>query len=224
MKVGRHLPKVRAGAAPARAGWTRPLCRAGDDGRTSASGRCADVADDDAPYFSMILVRRPRARSLRAAGHLPHGAALVALSAGGAGAGAPAAAAAAGEPGARPRRTHATAPTSASTIRRRTCARCSRRGTPIVGICAAGILIRALAPLLADKRTEPPVVARRRGRQRRGAAARRPSRRQPAGPRHRRARPAASPRSPRRATCASASASTTRRPAGASPTPKRRSR
>ncbi|MCP5085217.1 MAG: precorrin-3B C(17)-methyltransferase [Rhodobacteraceae bacterium] len=32
-------------------------------------------------------------------------------------------------------------------------------GTPIVGICAAGILIRAVAPLLADKRAEPPVVS-----------------------------------------------------------------
>jgi cobalt-precorrin 5A hydrolase/precorrin-3B C17-methyltransferase len=32
-------------------------------------------------------------------------------------------------------------------------------GTPIVGLCAAGILIRAVAPLLADKRAEPPVVA-----------------------------------------------------------------
>jgi cobalt-precorrin 5A hydrolase/precorrin-3B C17-methyltransferase len=32
-------------------------------------------------------------------------------------------------------------------------------GTPIVGVCAAGILIRAVAPLLADKRAEPPVVA-----------------------------------------------------------------
>lgn len=32
-------------------------------------------------------------------------------------------------------------------------------GTPIVGLCAAGILIRAVAPLLADKRTEPPVIA-----------------------------------------------------------------
>ncbi|MDB5406048.1 MAG: Precorrin-3B methylase [Rhodospirillales bacterium] len=32
-------------------------------------------------------------------------------------------------------------------------------GVPIVGICAAGILIRAVAPLLADKRQEPPVVA-----------------------------------------------------------------
>jgi cobalt-precorrin 5A hydrolase / precorrin-3B C17-methyltransferase len=32
-------------------------------------------------------------------------------------------------------------------------------GVPIVGICAAGILIRAVAPLLTDKRREPPVVA-----------------------------------------------------------------
>ncbi|HEY3918560.1 MAG TPA: precorrin-3B C(17)-methyltransferase [Stellaceae bacterium] len=32
-------------------------------------------------------------------------------------------------------------------------------GTPIVGLCASGILIRAVAPLLADKREEPPVVA-----------------------------------------------------------------
>jgi cobalt-precorrin 5A hydrolase/precorrin-3B C17-methyltransferase len=32
-------------------------------------------------------------------------------------------------------------------------------GEPIVGLCAAGILIRALAPLLADKQSEPPVVA-----------------------------------------------------------------
>jgi cobalt-precorrin 5A hydrolase / precorrin-3B C17-methyltransferase len=30
---------------------------------------------------------------------------------------------------------------------------------PIIGICAAGILIRALAPVLADKHTEPAVVA-----------------------------------------------------------------
>ncbi|MCH8188586.1 MAG: precorrin-3B C(17)-methyltransferase, partial [Proteobacteria bacterium] len=32
-------------------------------------------------------------------------------------------------------------------------------GTPIIGVCAAGILIRALAPLLEDKRAESPVVA-----------------------------------------------------------------
>ena len=32
-------------------------------------------------------------------------------------------------------------------------------GQPIAGICAAGILIRAIGPLLSDKRAEPPVVA-----------------------------------------------------------------
>jgi cobalt-precorrin 5A hydrolase/precorrin-3B C17-methyltransferase len=32
-------------------------------------------------------------------------------------------------------------------------------GTAIIGICAAGILIRTLAPLLTDKRYEPPVLA-----------------------------------------------------------------
>jgi cobalt-precorrin 5A hydrolase/precorrin-3B C17-methyltransferase len=32
-------------------------------------------------------------------------------------------------------------------------------GTPIVGICAAGILIRILAPHLSDKQEEPPVLA-----------------------------------------------------------------
>jgi cobalt-precorrin 5A hydrolase/precorrin-3B C17-methyltransferase len=32
-------------------------------------------------------------------------------------------------------------------------------GTPIVGVCAVGILVRALAPMLNDKTTEPPVIA-----------------------------------------------------------------
>ena len=32
-------------------------------------------------------------------------------------------------------------------------------GRPIVGVCAAGIVIRALAPLLADKGSEPPVLS-----------------------------------------------------------------
>ena len=34
-----------------------------------------------------------------------------------------------------------------------------KAGRPIVGICASGILIRALAPVLTDKRSEPPVIA-----------------------------------------------------------------
>ncbi|WP_085835355.1 precorrin-3B C(17)-methyltransferase [Aquimixticola soesokkakensis] len=32
-------------------------------------------------------------------------------------------------------------------------------GVPIIGVCASGILIRAVAPLLADKRHEPPVLS-----------------------------------------------------------------
>lgn len=32
-------------------------------------------------------------------------------------------------------------------------------GTPIIGVCATGILIRLLAPVLGDKATEPPVIA-----------------------------------------------------------------
>ncbi len=32
-------------------------------------------------------------------------------------------------------------------------------GTPVVGVCASGILIRAVAPMLGDKTTEPPVVS-----------------------------------------------------------------
>jgi cobalt-precorrin 5A hydrolase / precorrin-3B C17-methyltransferase len=33
-----------------------------------------------------------------------------------------------------------------------------RQGVPIIGLCAAGILIRTLAPILTDSKTEPPVV------------------------------------------------------------------
>jgi len=36
---------------------------------------------------------------------------------------------------------------------------CFAAGHPVIGICAAGILIRALAPELADKQSEPPVLA-----------------------------------------------------------------
>jgi cobalt-precorrin 5A hydrolase/precorrin-3B C17-methyltransferase len=32
-------------------------------------------------------------------------------------------------------------------------------GVPVVGVCASGILIRAVAPLLSDKRAEPPVLS-----------------------------------------------------------------
>ncbi len=32
-------------------------------------------------------------------------------------------------------------------------------GRPVIGVCAAAVLVRALAPVLADKRAEPPVLA-----------------------------------------------------------------
>jgi cobalt-precorrin 5A hydrolase/precorrin-3B C17-methyltransferase len=34
-----------------------------------------------------------------------------------------------------------------------------KAGTPLIGVCAAGILIRAIAPVLVDKQAEPPVLA-----------------------------------------------------------------
>uniref|UniRef100_UPI000C7EB3C2 cobalamin biosynthesis protein n=1 Tax=Oceaniglobus roseus TaxID=1737570 RepID=UPI000C7EB3C2 len=32
-------------------------------------------------------------------------------------------------------------------------------GVPVIGVCASGILIRGVAPMLADKRAEPPVIS-----------------------------------------------------------------
>lgn len=40
-----------------------------------------------------------------------------------------------------------------------TIAQLYKAGRPVIGICAAGILIRAVAPDLADKQTEPPLIA-----------------------------------------------------------------
>ncbi|MBK8211318.1 MAG: precorrin-3B C(17)-methyltransferase [Rhodospirillales bacterium] len=159
MKVGRHLAKVR-----------RVLRRLGLDEsatyveRASMANerivRLADMEDEtQAPYFSMILVRRPReAPALAANRRLPEGAALIALNTGGL---------------ALTRRLQPVLPTSvvhglagradgADRSFSDTMAHLRElfaAGTPIVGVCAAGILIRAVAPLLGDKRTEPAVVA-----------------------------------------------------------------
>lgn len=32
-------------------------------------------------------------------------------------------------------------------------------GHAVIGVCAAGILVRAVAPVLADKRSEPPLIS-----------------------------------------------------------------
>ncbi len=164
MKVGRHLEKVR-----------RVLARLG----LAATARYverATMADElvlsleaaagrkNPPYFSMVLVRRPEAGEDAAApvaadvGRLPAGAVLVTLSPGGL------ALAKRLQPVLPQSRVHGLAGRAddADETFADTAAHLRAlfaEGTPIVGICAAGILIRALAPLLSDKRAEPPVVA-----------------------------------------------------------------
>lgn len=155
MKVGRHLPKVRA-----------VLRRLGlaDDARYVERATMVDqrirplaaIGDGEAPYFSMILVRR----LARAVQHIatPSGAALLALSSGGM------ALARRLQPLLSESRVHGLAGRAegADVLFRDTVAHLQTlfgAGEPIVGICAAGILIRALAPLVSDKRREPPVIA-----------------------------------------------------------------
>ncbi|MFO1120040.1 MAG: precorrin-2 C(20)-methyltransferase [Rhodospirillales bacterium] len=155
MKVGRHAGKVRR--VLERLGLLD--CATYVERASMANERILPLreAPDSAPYFSMILVRRPRPPLVQRAA-LPEGAALVALSAGGL---------------ALARRLQAVLPSSAvhglasradGADQTFTEAITHLRalfagGVPIVGICAAGILVRATAPLLADKRAEPPVVA-----------------------------------------------------------------
>ncbi len=155
LKVGRHLGKVR-----------RVLRRLGLEDRsvyveraTMPSGRViplAEIDDDGAPYFSMILVNSADRPQL--VEPMPAAAAVVALTAVGT---ATARRIAAVLPGAtvhglagRIEDADETFTGTAAHLRR-----LFADGTPIIGVCAAGILIRALAPLLTDKQTEPPVVA-----------------------------------------------------------------
>ena len=155
MKVGRHAGKVR-----------RVLERLGlmdsatyVERASMASERILPLRDapDSAPYFSMILVRRPRA-SLAWREALPEGAALVALSAGGL------SLARRLQPLLPASVVHGLAGRADGADQAFDEAMAHLRGlfaagTPVVGLCAAGILVRATAPLLADKRAEPPVVA-----------------------------------------------------------------
>ncbi len=159
MKVGRNLDKVR-----------RVLRRLGLEDRawyveraTMARERVLPLAelgaDERAPYFSTILVGPAEGRRNRTAwGGLPEGAAIVALSASGL---------------ETARRLQAILPASrvhglASRVPGADCTFDETRahlaslfvaGVPIVGVCAAAILVRALARVLANKRVEPPVLA-----------------------------------------------------------------
>ncbi|WP_223291843.1 precorrin-3B C(17)-methyltransferase [Defluviicoccus vanus] len=158
MKVGRHLPKVR-----------RVLQRLGLEADASYVARATmaeqqivpltDLTRDGAPYFSTILVKTNRHRQEdRADIQLPPGAAIIALSATGA---------------VLARRLQAILPESqvhgltgrtegTDVTFSQTTTHLKglfATGVPIVGVCAAGILIRAVAPQLTDKRREPPVIA-----------------------------------------------------------------
>ena len=155
IKVGRHLGKVQGGAgAPRGMLEDAVLVENVDPAAASASGRSPRSTETQAPYFSLIIAGRKRARRMTLAP------AIVIL----------------GAAQRRPGRTPAPTSCPAREIHAPACAdcaadvplrqgrpltspACSRDGRPIVGICAAGILIRALAPLLGDKRAEPPVVA-----------------------------------------------------------------
>jgi len=158
MKVGRNLAKVRRvlrrlGAEDA----ARYVERA-----TMAEQRVMpldDLTGETAPYFSMILVRRPGGmRAVAADDTMLEGTAIVVLGTGGL---------------ALARRLQRALPGSAvhglsgrvedadATYSRTTehLQALFADRISIVGVCAAGILIRALAPVLGDKTAEPPVVA-----------------------------------------------------------------
>ncbi|MCC7016194.1 MAG: precorrin-3B C(17)-methyltransferase [Rhodospirillales bacterium] len=154
LKAGRHLEKIRA--ALARAGFGSDAIRV--TRATLPDQRIAPLkdAEGDAPYFTLVLARRETRATAEDA--IPEGAVLVALTAEGAGL---ARTIQSALPGSfvhglegRVESADATFAEAGEHLRA-----LFGQGRPIVGICAAGILVRALAPPLADKSAEPPVVA-----------------------------------------------------------------
>lgn len=153
LKAGRHLDKIRA--ALAMAGFDEPTLI---ERATLPDQRVLPLAEatGESPYFSLVLARRGKSVSSKAP--IPENAVLVALTQDGL---ALARTLQAALPGATvhglKRRADDADEIFADTADH--LAALFRAGRPLVGICAAGILIRALAPLLADKTAEPPVVA-----------------------------------------------------------------
>ena len=154
LKAGRHLEKIRA------------ALRAADFGADAIRVTRATLPDQrisllaeavgDAPYFTMVLARRERPRAI--ARGVPEGAVLVALSAEGAKLARTLRAALPGSTvhGLEGRVADAdeTFADTAGHLRA-----LFGQGKPIVGICAAGIVVRAVAPALGDKTKESAVIA-----------------------------------------------------------------
>ena len=212
MKVGRHLDKVREALAAARMSEDAVLV----ENATLQGQRVRPlsvVTEPQAPYFSLIIAGRKRAPRMSS------GPAIVTLG--------PRSAALAA------RLRDAACP--AAEIHAPACADCAAdvrfakaaahiaelfaAGRPIVGLCASGILIRAVATASGRQAQRAAGGRRGRGRLGGGAAAGRPPRRQRAGPRDRGRARASRPPSPPPATSASASRWTRRRRAGPWPTP-----
>lgn len=159
MKVGRHVAKVRRVLA----GLDLDADAVYVERATMAAERILPLEAapaDGAPYFSAIIVRRRggAAEPQTVAVPPPTGVALVALTAA---ALTLARRLQAGLPGSTVhglagRADGADVPFAETASHLQAL---FATGTPIVGICAAGILIRALAPLLACKTREPAVVA-----------------------------------------------------------------
>ncbi|HEY9078755.1 precorrin-3B C(17)-methyltransferase [Magnetovibrio sp.] len=155
MKIGRHVSKVK-----------RALLSAGrlDDAMwieraSTTEQKIAKFADfeGDSSYFSMILVP---ACKMNHAADAPQNATVVCLNKAGL---ATAQRLKAGLPGAKVwGRTERLEPSSVDQLfadSAETLRDLYRSGTPIVAVMSAGIVMRVLAPLLADKYKEPPVVA-----------------------------------------------------------------
>ena len=154
IKVGRHLARIRRvldAAGLLEHAWYVAHATMG----RQVVMPLAAVTDTTGPYFSMILVHR-RGRGM--AMTLPAGAAVICLAA----SGLPTARRIAGSlPGAR---VHGLAhrvgdADVAFTATVDHVAGLFAAGVPVIGVCATGILIRAVAPLLADKTNEPPLLA-----------------------------------------------------------------
>lgn len=155
MKIGRHLDKIK-----------RVILRAGRleeamwvERASTPQQKIAKLADfeGESSYFSMVLLP---ARKNQPILNVPDGATLLCLNTAGLNV---AQSLRAALPGAklwgRRDRIEAQAVDQVFAETAQTLRDLYKAGTPIVAVMSAGIVMRVLAPLMADKRAEPPVIA-----------------------------------------------------------------